>query len=379
MIEENKIQDNDRNEEDQEIDLLELGFKLWDGRKRVLIWGLWGAVLGLIIAFSIPKEYTASMKIVPESGEAKSGGNLSALAAFAGISMSNAGGDDAVYPGLYPSVVASVPFAIELFNVVLPTDIEGKDSLTLAEIITEETSKPWWSSIMGMPGKMMGGIRSIFNKSNDETIYKVELDPFRLTPFQREVVEAINNRVTADLENKTSVLTISVMLQDPLAAASLADTVTRKLQDYIVQYRTGKVRNDLAYAKKINEEAKAAYYEAQQQYARYTDRNQGLVNRSAAIEQERLQNEMQLAFNLYNSTAQQVQLAEAKVQSNTPVFTVVEPSTVPLQASKPRKKIIFIGCIFLAIVAAAAYTLFAPGIISTINDKKNQIINSEKP
>ncbi|MDE6765899.1 MAG: chain-length determining protein, partial [Duncaniella sp.] len=47
---------NDRDEE-QEIDLLELAKKLWDHRKKLIIWSVCGAVIGLVVAFSIPKEY----------------------------------------------------------------------------------------------------------------------------------------------------------------------------------------------------------------------------------------------------------------------------------------------------------------------------------
>ncbi|MCH5247430.1 MAG: chain-length determining protein [Muribaculaceae bacterium] len=361
-------------EEEQEIDLLELGMKLWDSRRRILIWAGWGALLGLIIAFSIPREYTASVKLVPESGDSgKSMGSFGSLAALAGINMSMGTGSDAVYPDLYPEVVSSTPFTTELFNVVLPTDIEDLPQATLSEIIVDHTSTPWWSAIIGLPGKAISGAKSLFSSNDEEGDEEEIIDPFRLSPAQAGIAGAINQRIEADVDNKTSVITISATLQDPLAAASLADTVAQRLQEYVVAYRTGKARNDLEYAKKINKEARETYYKAQQQYAAFADRNQGLVSKSAAIETERLQNEATLAFDLFNSTSQQVQLAEAKVQSNTPVFTVVQPASVPLTPTKPRKMLILIGFIFLAVVVACAYTLFAPGLIKAVTEKKKNL------
>lgn len=365
-------------EEEQEIDLLELGIKLWNARRRMFLWGICGAVFGLVVAFSIPREYTATVKLVPEAGEAKMGNNLGALAAFAGINMGSGSGSDALSPTLYPDIVSSVPFTAELFNVVLPTDIEGIDSIALKDILLEETSAPWWNYITGLPRRAIGGVRSLIAGKNSNIENESVVDPFRLTDEQREIAKAINGRVEAEFDSKDNTITISVMLQDPVAAASLADTVTKRLQEYVVDYRTGKARKDLEYAKKINDEAREAYYKAQQNYAGYYDRNQGLVSRSAAIEQERLQNEAELAFSLYNSTAQQVQVAEAKVQSNTPVFAVLQPASVPYIPTKPRKMLILIGFVFLAVVAAAAYTLFAPGIVESFKEKSNFINNSRK-
>ena len=42
-------------DDEQEIDLLELAKKLWDGRKMIVKWAIIGAVAGIIIAFYIPK------------------------------------------------------------------------------------------------------------------------------------------------------------------------------------------------------------------------------------------------------------------------------------------------------------------------------------
>ena len=67
---------------------------------------------------------------------------------------------------------------------------------------------------------------------------------------------------------------------------------------------------------------------------------------------------MTLAYNLYNQTAQQLQLAKAKVQENTPVYTVVQAATVPLRASKPSKPMILIGFVFLAGVASVGWIVF---------------------
>ena len=56
------------------------------------------------------------------------------------------------------------------------------------------------------------------------------------------------------------------------------------------------------------------YYVAQQNYANYMDANKVVVLQSALTERERLQNDMNLAYQVYSPVATQLQVARAKVQ-----------------------------------------------------------------
>lgn len=348
--------------EEKEIDLLELAAKLWQQRKKLAVWSVCGALIGLVVAFSIPKEYTTSVKLAPEATDGKAaGGGLGALASMAGLGGGISSGADAVYPQLYPDVVGSVPFTTGLFDVKVPTDGEDGEigkTVTVREFLEEDTKAPWWGAIFGLPGKLIGLI-----KGGEEEDANHKLNNFRLTPVENQLVLALNQRVSASVDAKTSVVTIDVKMQDPLVSAVLADTVVARLQEYVTNYRTNKARHDLDYAMKLNEEAKENYYKAQQSYADYQDRNQGLAFHSAQTMRERLENEMTLAFNLYNQTAQQVQKAQAKVQENTPVYAIVTPATVPVKASSPKKLMILVGFTFLAFVACAAWILFVSPLI----------------
>ena len=89
------------------------------------------------------------------------------------------------------------------------------------------------------------------------------------------------------------------------------------------------------------------------------DANKNVILQSVIIEQERLQNEMNLAYQVYSNVATQLQMAKAKVQEAKPVFAVVEPASVPLQPSGTSRKMILIGIVFLAVAGAAAWILFS--------------------
>ena len=355
-------------DEEQEIDLLELAMKLWRQKKKIAIWCLIGAVVGLVVAFSIPREYTTAVKLAPEAGSGqKISGSLGAMAAMVGIGGSAQSGADAVSPTLYPDVVSSVPFLVGLFNVPVE-DIDGTEKITLREYVEDDLKSPWWSAIIGLPFKLIGMLKG----GDEEDAPGKEPDTFHLTQTENKIVMALQKRISASVDTKTSVITISVMMQDPLVSATLADTVVNRLQNYITDYRTNKARKDLEYAELLNKEAQDNYYKAQQKYADYLDRNNGLILHSAQTTRERLQNEATLAFNLYNQTAQQVQVAKAKVQENTPVYATVTPATVPIKPTSPRKPLILVGFVFLAFVACSAWILYGKPLIEEMKQKKNE-------
>lgn len=355
-----------KNMQEQEIDLIELAKKVWEGRKLVLKTCGWAVLVGLVVGFSIPKEYTANVTLAPEStaGGKSMGGGLSALAGMAGINLGASQTADALSPELYPDIVKSIPFSIEMFEVKV-TDMKGELNTTVYEYLKEHQKKPWWGYITSAPFKALGWVIKTIKGEKDEIKTVNTVDPFKLTNEQNDVISVLGKRISVQVDKKTSVIKISVTMQDPLIAATMTNEVMEKLQDYITEYRTNKARKDLEYTQKLYEESMQSYHEAQQEYAAYMDRNQNVSLRSAQTQQERLRNEMELAFNVYNQTAQQLQVAKAKVQEDTPVYTVVEAASVPLRATKPSKAMILIGFVFLAGVGACGWILFGKDLIDS--------------
>ena len=359
MMEQENLQPQKTSVPEEEIDLLELAGRLWQRRKFIIKAGIIGAVIGLVVAFSIPKEYAVTVMLTPESSRAQSSRSLANAAALLGMSSVASGTDvDALNILLFPDILKSNPFALELYS--MPVTTKEDETMPLNEYMTTR-SKPWWSWVIGLPRMAIGGIMSIFKDKNEETSDS-ELNPFRLTREETARLHAIKSSMSADVDKKTGVTTITVTMQDPVVAATVADSVITKLQSYIIAYRTKKAINDREYFESLYKECQEKYYSAQQNYATYVDGNKSLYTNRSKVEGERLQNDMNQAYQIYNQVASQLQMAHAKVQEAKPVFAVVNPATVPIKASAPRKMIILIGVIFLACAGAVAWILFGENI-----------------
>lgn len=357
-----------QDDEELEIDLMEYVRKLWAARKVLLKAAGIGAVVGVIIALSIPKQYTVEVTLSPESGKS-GGGGLSGMASMLGFGGMNLGSEaDALNVSLFPDIVASTPFILELFNAHVTT-LDGEVDTTFVAYLDEQKS-PWWSTVLGLPGAAIAGVKSLFSAEEEEG--DGGLNAFHLTKEQAEKVEAMRKAITADVDKKTGVTTVTVTLQDPLVTAAITDTVVVKLQEYITAYRVSKAQQDCNYLEQLYKDRQQEYYAAQQSYANYMDANKGVILQSALTERERLQNDMNLAYQVYSQVATQLQVARAKVQEAKPVFAVVEPASVPLLPSGTGKKIIFIGFVFLAVAGASAWILFGREFVENLKAGLNE-------
>lgn len=317
-------------------------------------------IVAAILTLSIPNYYKCTVMLAPEiPGGNKGTGGLASLASNFGINLNNASaGVDAIMPTLYPDLMNSVAFRSSLFPIRVQQDDEDA-TMTYYDYLKDYQRMPWWSAGMKAVGKGISGVISSVFGLEKETSDKV--NPFRLTKEQMEIVEAMNKKVVCDVDDKTMVITINVTDQDPLIAATMADSVQVRLQDFITDYRTRKARIDLAYSQKLYQEAKQRYEKARVKSASYNDANMHVFMNRVRSEQVKLENELALQYQAYSQVATQLQLAEAKVQEDTPAFTLLQPATVPVKKAGPKRATICLALLFLAFLATTLWTIHREG------------------
>lgn len=324
-------------------------------RKKLYIAAAVGVVLGILIALGTPKQYTVSITLSPEMGSGKSGSGLASMAAsFLGGSVGS-DSPDALNATLAPDIVASTPFLLELFDARVVSQDKQIDTTFTAYL--DEQKSSWISYALGIPSMAIGGIKSLFSNEKQEKTETIQNGAIELNEEEAAKLKILRQQITTEVDKKTSITTLTVTLQDPKVTATIADSVVSKLQQYITTYRTSKAKEDCQYLEKLYKERQQEYYDAQQRYARYVDANSNVVFQSTLAERERLQNDMNLAYQVYSQVAQQLQVARAKVQEEKPVFAVVEPAVVPLNPSGTSRKVIVIGFLFLAVAFTGAWEL----------------------
>lgn len=334
---------------------MELISKLWKKRSMIIKWGVAGAIVGLVVGFSIPKTYTASVTLAPENADPKSG--MSSLAAMAGINMSS--GVDAINAEMYPDVIHSTPFIFDLFDI--PVSFEHKDTIvntTLIDYMLEYQKSPWWTLVLNFPFKALGWCIDLITPDDEESTGEGTLNPYNLPKEERGVVKFFSDNILVNVDKKTGKTTISLSLQNPVIVYTVVNTVVDNLKSYMTDYRSSKARQDVENLEVICEERKADYYRAQQAYAKYIDANKSVVLESANAERERLQQEMNLAYQVYSQVANNLEGARIQAEQAKPVFVIVQPAVIPLQRTAPSKAKTLVIFTFLACCISAAWILF---------------------
>ncbi len=337
-----------------EIRLSDIVDFLKDSRWLVLRFVLAFLILGAVYAILQPNVYTSQVTVMPEaqsSGASKLGG-LGSLAGLAGISLDNLGGEDAIRPDLYPTVLQSTPFALNLLKQpVYSSELGAK--LPLNQFIRQMRTKGF-----------AGGMNNLFSGSDDDTSPQAMRDPknfsqaIEITKGQDELIKVVQQSVSASYEKKTGVITVSAVEPDPVVAATVARLSLEYLTDYIANYRTEKARQQVTFLATQVSESNRKYQSSEYALSNYRDKNRNLFLNTAKIEEQRLQADYLLNQSVYNELSKQFAQAKIKVQEETPVFKVLEPATVPLRKSGPKRTVIVLGFAVLGGILGLVYALF---------------------
>jgi len=333
----------------RQIDIVAIAREMRRHKKAYLIALPATFVLSCLLILCVPRYYTSTAKLAPEIASFSTS-SLSDIASSFGFDLggSSANGD-AIFPELYPELIATNDFMVGMFDVRVKSR-DGSLSTTYYDYLATKREVPWWT-------KVFGAVRKIFAEADTTAARGKKANPFLLTKRQDEIVKLMMDNIKCDVDKKNYVISITVEDQDPLIAATLADTVQAKLQACITDYRTKKAKKDLDYYKQLSQNAKQKYERIRQQYGSYSDANQDVVLESYRLKANDMENEMQLLYNTYTTLQAQVQQAQARLLMQTPAFTTLQSASVPLKPAGPKRMLFVLGMTFLAFLAVSVYSV----------------------
>lgn len=328
--------------EEVRIDIKALFKTIWTERITIIAITVIFVIIGGLYSFYVREEFETHGKILPEL-QGKGTSNLSqfaGIASLAGIDLNSLGGGsvDAVRPDLYPNVITSTLFYLELFKIKVHTR-ENKEMTfeRYYHISIEKGKEPNEKLLKKYPVKEEGII--LVNRLNE----------IRL--------KELRERITANIDKKSGVISIYSKMPDPVVAAEVTNFAMKYLMNYVKNYRTEKLRQDVDYLEVQVSNSRGKFYSTQEKKARYTDQFQDMRLQAADVHRERIESEYRLSSSFYNELLKKYEEAKFKLHQETPVFQVLEPPVVPVKKTEPRRIIIIVTSFFLGAGVAIIYTL----------------------
>ncbi|MGF1586701.1 MAG: Wzz/FepE/Etk N-terminal domain-containing protein [Bacteroidales bacterium] len=347
-----------------EIDLIELFSVIWKERKY--IWYSLGFffLLGLIIAFTSKEEYTSEVKLIPEGRQQSFSVGLAQQ--FGLGNFQTPASSEGIATRFYPDIAQSYPFLIPImgYKFYYP---EINDSLSLYDYFTDYHSDITFMSKLSstikkytirLPFTISGWFRRNDNQEvdnyeaddssyNNITLDKQSRNVVSLNNRELRVIGRLRQRITVKSVDGTIIITSK--MPEPKMAAEIVDLITNSLITYIESYRTEKARNDVEFIEERYEEARIRFESSQENLARFRDQNRGQLTQLARTNEQRLQSEYDLSFNVYNTLARRLEESRLKLQEETPVVQVLEPGIIPNRPSEPRREFILTAYTMLGI------------------------------
>lgn len=283
-------------------------------------------ILGLIYAFTAKEEFISEGRIMPEiqSKDGKLGG-LAGLASLAGVDLANLEGTEAIRPDLYPDILTSTPFFLELFKQKIVD--RNNRVLIFEEFYHNEVEE------------------NEEIKEKDKKKYPVKENGFLIINHLNEKrIDDLKKRIEVNIDKKSGVISISVKMPDPITAAKVALFSMTYLTEYVTRYRIEKLKKDLDFLGERVEVARGKFYNTQTKKAQYSDQFQLSTIRlqSADTQRERIESDYKISSTFYNELLKKYEEAKIKLQQETPVFQVLEPPVAPTEKSQPKRAIILL-------------------------------------
>jgi len=346
-----EVQNNNYYQDDElEIDWMGILSKLLKHWKQIVLIGFIFGCLGIVSALMMTRQYNVTMTLAPES-QGRSGGSISSITSMLGISGGVSSGPDAMNISLFPEICQSTPFLVSLLDVPLTSYVPEKQ----LEAGVQPLHTTVYKHFSGEDKPKKGLSKWLAREPKDVKPYTGVTDPTELTPREAGVVRALGHSISASVDKKTGITTISVTTDDRLMAKQLADTVSKRLQTCIIDYRTKKATADYEYYVMLADEAHDDLVKAQTAYARSVDYDRSVVLQSTTAQKDRLREEVTLANQIYSQMAQQRELARAKIQEEKPVYAVVQPAVLPQAPMNSRAKRVLIWGFVGGFLAVAWY------------------------
>ncbi len=321
---------------------------LFGARKKVIRVMVIFMVIGLFVAIFSKKEFKTGATFIPQASGSGIGGGLGGLAAIAGINLSSLGSSAEIPSTIYPQIMGSLSFQKELLYSEF--NFEGfEESMSYYEFFTEHYDAGVIGKLqeytIGLPVLIYTSIKgqpsdALEAAETDSLIETVTFEEHQLIKQLREQLEISVNEFDGYVQ-------ITATMPEPRVAAQLVLKAQQNLQERIILLKSRKAKEKLDFIEARFQEKKQDYERLQDDLADLRDKNLRLTTEESKVALSRLQAEYDVALKIFTELSTQLETQRIQVKEDTPVFTTINPVSIPVEKSKPRRALILIFWTFL--------------------------------
>jgi uncharacterized protein involved in exopolysaccharide biosynthesis len=286
-------------------------------RWRAITWiVLAGAAVGVVLGFTLPKYYRGLVVFLPSS-ESATGvrGTLAGLASQFGINMDlgSGGGSPRVYGQL------------------------AKSRTILARLL--------WTSMPAVAGRPSEPLIDWVQPAGKDSALRVD-----------KARKKLSKEIAVETDIQTGVVQLSLDTRNPVIAAYAANKLVEYFDDFNVKQRRSQGTEREEFVAGRYAAAQDSLRSAEGRVAQFLERN-NLYQTSPTLTQEyaRLQRQVAVQQEVFLTLARELEEARIAAVNDVPVLTVIDPAVPPTRRERPRRVLLLVECVALALVVGISY------------------------
>lgn len=346
-------------------------------RKRLFFFMVIFTILGVVVAQISEDEYTSKSLFIPKGTTPTSAGSgrLRNLASIAGFNLGSVAEETNLHPQLYGKITATIDFRLKLANTLVT--IPGRTEKVTYIAYYRDYYKP---STLGFIKKYTIGLpklllRLIRGQSEEKKEAKRPREFDLLSAEERINIARLKTQIAVSYNELGGYVELSANMPDPLIAAQMAKSAESILQNMIIDHRLKNVREELKFTRELLQEKREKYEESLEILTLFQDSNQSINTASGLSRLQKIQGDFDLAYNVYSQIASQYEQVKLQMAKDTPVFSIIEPVSLPARPSAPRKSLIILVFIFLGMLTGLTL-IFGRLLIEKLKGQYTKELNS---
>ena len=272
----------------------------------------------LIFCLFVPNRYTAKALILPSGGTPNSLGGLREFAGLLGdspLASADLGLEQSSY--LYPDILRSRLISEAVINKVYQYPQRGK------------------------------------NKSQNL------FDYFKAKKMDH-AIKALARITCFEMDRKTGVITISAITKNRHLSAALANEYINQLEEYNLDTRRSKAKENEKFISQRLEELKAELRQAEDNLEAFQLKNRNFNTATSpelATELFRLEREVEIKSRVFLTLTQQYELARVETKKDVPIVQVLDYAKPPDEKSAPNRELLLMTGFLLSSLLGIAIVL----------------------
>ena len=291
-------------------------------------------ILGLIFSISISNKYTSSTVFIPQILSEKNisaQSSLSGLASLAGINIDSNRGNNSIPPSLYPQIISSTDYKLELIS----NEINYKNEVVkIRDYLLKEKN-------------IIDAFLSKIFTTDNEVIKNSKNIIYEISEEDHKIFNILRDNLSLKINIKEGFISLSYTDSDKQVSAEITRIAQEILQEKIIDYKVKASKELLDFTQEQYDNKKILYDDLLDKKAIFQDKNLNISSSLYSNKLERLESELSIARTVVEDLANQLENVKLQVNKDTPVITIISKVTIPYEKDSPNRIAIILIFIFI--------------------------------